>query len=114
MAKAPKSIYRLRQGYDEFIGKLIGIRDTMFYMRIIFTILILGWIIMILRCMFKTYDNEEIKRKKIERCFYAHRTLFGDDSVVMLLFRIWYISIVLLILFPGASELLVLLKTRSV
>ena len=64
--------------------------------------------------MFKTYEREDVKKKKIERCFYAHRTLFGDESVVMILFRVWDISIVLMILFPVASELLMLIKSRSI
>lgn len=105
----------VQQNYKDFVDNLKTARKAMTMMRIGFTSFLLAWLVLVLRCIFRgDYPTEEIKRNRTEQCFYAHRTLFGDESILYILFRVWYITILVMIMVPIFYEFFIFYKTKPV
>lgn len=57
--------------------------------RLAVTAFIVGWCVFALyKILFPT--NEEMNNGREFQYFNAHRVLFGDESVLMILFKLWY------------------------
>lgn len=60
---------------------------TLYWLRIAATLIIIIWTARTVYCV-ETSDE-------VERCTARHRALFGDNSVLYMVFQMWYVVILL-------------------
>lgn len=93
---APKTLF---DNVKEVTRNLLG---ALFYARILISVLLLGWVIYI---TYKLSQEEEGVEKEETRAkyFYMHRVWFGEESIALILFNLWYYSFIFLLITPVIS-----------
>jgi len=91
-------------------GTLSSILKALFYGRLGISALLLSWVIFISYKLTKQSEEEEESEEGRDRYFYLHRVWFGEESILMILFNMWYYSVILLMLTPIISWLADILK----
>lgn len=63
-----------------------------------------------------TVDDEQAITKEnsdMNRLFYFHRMWFGDDSVVYMIFKIWFLTILIINFTPVLQEILLSFQIKT-
>jgi len=76
--------------------------------RIGLSIFLVGWTVMISYFLMRPRDTEEDRR----RYYDLHRSWFGDESVFMIIFKMWYYTLILFAAGPILRELVMFFKLR--
>ena len=84
---------------------------SMSYGRIVITFILIGWLITFTYLIMK---KDEIKPddSEYQRWFMLHRTWFGDESIVMILWKVWYYTLLLLTLSPLIREIVSFMRLK--
>lgn len=85
--------------------------SSMAYGRFFITILLIGWLGTMTYLIMK---KDEVKSDDPEynRYYLLHRTWFGEESIVMILWKVWYYTLLLLTLSPLVRELVSFMRLR--
>lgn len=74
---------------------------ALFYGRVGITLILLIWVSFIsYRLVRSNTIEEDTIQEDTDKYFYLHRVWFGEESVLMIIFNMWYYSFILLILYP--------------
>lgn len=89
------------------------------WIRLAITIFMVGWLGFFTYLMLRSYQDQGLFEQTSKpqpatsdtdnsledtKYFYLHRIWFGDDSIVMILFQVWYMTIMLFLLGPLIRE----------
>jgi len=72
----------------------------LFYGRVGISLIIIGWLTYVLYKLKPTEQDTPEGTASRARYYDMHRVFFGDQSVVMILFSMWYYSFILILLSP--------------
>lgn len=95
------------------VNKLQDVRSSMQNIRIVMTIFLVSWLA-VMSYMFmikyaeKRSDNSDVeahKKHRTDRLYYLHRVWFGDDSIVYMLVKVWYMAVIIMLLTPVLIEI---------
>lgn len=85
--------------------------------RAIITLFLLAWLtvftILTLRFKFSKTDIQPSKEQEPQfsdenaiKYFYLHRIWFGENSIVLILFQVWYLTAILFLIFEAGKPFL--------
>lgn len=81
-------------------GTVRVVLKGLFYGRVSITLFILGWIGFIIYKLRPRQEDTSEDAVGRARYFDMHRVFFGDQSVLMILFSMWYYSFILILVAP--------------
>ena len=88
------------------IVESVDILNTIFNMKVIFTIALLIWAGIMISSVFAIQDKETKENVK-----YTHHLLFGGHGIVPLIASLWIISIILVTMIPAIIDVLPQMST---
>lgn len=79
------------------------------YGRTGITFILVAWLITVSIWIMKKNDTND---KEHQRYFNLHRVWFGEESIILILWKMWYYTLLLISLSPLIRELVTFIKLR--
>ena len=104
-----------RTEMDTIVSKgkksLLGVLSNIRTIKLSITLFLVGWLAyMTWKIISPPTSQQDIENK--DRWYYVHRVWFGDESIVFMLFKIWYMVLVFLAISPMVGEAIDLMRLR--
>jgi hypothetical protein len=112
-----KMIQNIKEEYSEPWNYVQKNLKRIMTLRVIVTLAIITWaIVLSYHLMRKPTEQEQIEERGEHRAkyFYMHRVWFGEESLVMIIFKIWVWVIILMLLSPLLRQLIIFLRVKQV
>jgi predicted secreted protein len=76
--------------------------------RLVLTFAIITWLVVftVMTSLEDESEDDEETKKTHDKYFAMHRIWFGDDSLIAILFGIWYKTMIIIILAPIITKVL--------
>ena len=108
---ANRSIESIRQSPVNLLNSLKKFLKYVMMGRTGLSIFLIVWLV-VFSILFARPSESKEEDETRQKYFYLHRVWFGEESIIMILFKMWYYTLILLMLNPILRELVIFLKLR--
>jgi MFS-type transporter involved in bile tolerance (Atg22 family) len=92
-------------------ASLMSVVNNIRTIKIGITVFLIGWLgYLTYRILKPSVTNFDEQNK--ERWYEVHRVWFGDESIIFMLFKIWYMVLIFMALSPVLGEIIDLIRLR--
>jgi heme/copper-type cytochrome/quinol oxidase subunit 2 len=83
-------------------------------LRIAITLFIVVWVLVMSYYLTRNYDEDDKEQgERRAKYFYLHRVWFGEESTVMIIFKMWIWAVILMLLAPLLRHVVLFLRIRD-